>query len=114
MIMASLLKNDVKLHQNLDDLDIVINSAVGLYTRRTANVAVAGATIQDLSLIFTMVGQVFTAGTVWMVQGENPAGSKGTTFTGLPGVTYTFIVYDDTNCYYFYETAAQQFLPIQI
>jgi hypothetical protein len=36
-------------------------------------------------------------------QGENPANSKGTIFTGLlPGVTYTFIVYD-TKCYY--ETA---------
>jgi hypothetical protein len=43
-----------------------------------------------------------------------PANSKGTIFTGLlPGVTYTFIVYDSI-LYVITKTAAQQFLPIQI
>ncbi|WP_158728170.1 T9SS type B sorting domain-containing protein [Flavobacterium sp. I-STPA6A] len=55
---------------------------------------------------YTGPGQVWTADGIGGWQGESPPGSKSTTFTDLiPGITYSFIVYDEiTNCYY-YQTA---------
>ncbi|WP_433765035.1 T9SS type B sorting domain-containing protein [Flavobacterium ginsenosidimutans] len=79
----------------------------------TANCAGGQATVRILSAfagngpfhfnIYNGPGQVWTADGVGGWQGEIPANSKTTTFTGLtPGKTYSFIVYDeDTRCYYF-------------
>ncbi|MDG2431867.1 T9SS type B sorting domain-containing protein [Flavobacterium sp.] len=102
--------NDVLVASDPKDLDIVINSTVDCTTGGTATVKVAGPLASSGPFHFNIYngpGQVWTADGTAGWQGESPAGSKGTTFTGLlPGVTYTFIVYDEaTNCYY-YETAA--------
>ncbi|TPG29542.1 hypothetical protein EAH81_27650, partial [Flavobacterium pectinovorum] len=56
--------------------------------------------------IYTGPGQVFTADGVGGWIGEFPAvGSESAIFYGLtPGVTYTFIVYDEvTKCYYYQQ-----------
>jgi large repetitive protein len=53
--------------------------------------------------IYTGPGMVYTPPTTFPWQDEDAIGSKQTTFTNLiPGVTYTFIVYDEsTGCYYY-------------
>ncbi|RTY83908.1 T9SS type B sorting domain-containing protein [Flavobacterium sp. ZB4P23] len=55
--------------------------------------------------IYTGPGQAYPASGTWLA--EDPVRSKQTTFTNLlPGVTYTFIVYDDVSKCYYYQTAA--------
>lgn len=106
---CTIIENDVLVASDPNDLDIVIDTVANC-TGGTANVAVAGTFTSMGPFYFNIYngpGQVFTAVGTDGWQGENPANSKGTIFTGLlPGVTYTFIVYDSATMCYYYETAA--------
>ncbi|MBE0392147.1 T9SS type B sorting domain-containing protein [Flavobacterium sp. PL002] len=103
--------DDVKIASAPDDLDINIISTADCVSGGTANVSI-GTTLSSVGPfhfnIYSGPGQVFTSDGSDGWQAESAVGSKATTFTGLlPGVTYTFIVYDSaTQCYYF-ETAAK-------
>ncbi|MGK0253034.1 MAG: gliding motility-associated-like protein [Mariniflexile sp.] len=60
--------------------------------------------------IYTGPGMVYTSPTAFPWQDEDAPLSKQTTFTNLlPGVTYTFIVFDESTGCYYYETST---LPI--
>ena len=90
------------------DLDISINATADCTTGGQAVVTVNAAALGAgpfYFAVYTGPGQTYPnpPGT-WLA--ENPVGSQSTIFNNLiPGVTYTFIVYDDnTKCYYF-ETA---------
>ncbi len=109
---CSVLYQNVLIASPPNDLDITISSTVDCTTGGQAVVTVSSALSSSGPFYFAIYqgpGTVYPlpAG-AWIP--ENPAGSQSTIFTGLiPGVTYTFIVYDQsTNCSY-YETAA---LPI--
>jgi gliding motility-associated-like protein/uncharacterized repeat protein (TIGR01451 family) len=104
---CSFLIEDVLVASPPDDLDINLTA--------TSNCLTGGEVLVELTTLTASVGpfffsiytgsaSVYPVGT-WIP--ESSAGSKSATFTGLiPGVTYTFIVYDtDTGCSY-YETAA--------
>ncbi|RKS94781.1 gliding motility-associated-like protein [Flavobacterium limicola] len=109
---CTVIENDVKVASDPDDLDIVINTTADCTLGGTANVAVLGALTSSGPFHFNIYRgafppQIWTADGVDGWQGEAPPTSKGTTFTGLlPGVTYTFIVYDEATLCYYYETAA--------
>ncbi|RYJ53300.1 T9SS type B sorting domain-containing protein [Flavobacterium petrolei] len=107
---CTVIENDVKVASDPKDLDIVINTTADCTLGGTANIAVLGSLVSSGPFHFNIYrgpGQVFTADGTDGWQGENPAGTKGTIFTGLlPGVTYTFIVYDAATLCYYYETAA--------
>ncbi len=107
---CTVIENDVLVASDPDDLDIDINSTVTCATGGTATVTVVGPLASSGPFHFNIYngpGQVFIADGTAGWQGETPAGSKGTTFIGLlPGVTYTFIVYDEATLCYYYETAA--------
>ncbi|WP_035646770.1 SprB repeat-containing protein, partial [Flavobacterium sp. ASV13] len=91
------------------DLSTVYCTAVGpIPAGGTAVVKIGSTYIGPLPFHFNIYRgatppQIFTADGTDGWQGEDPAGSKQTTFTGLtPGVQYTFIVYDEnTKCYYY-------------
>ncbi|MEZ0128773.1 chromophore lyase, partial [Flavobacterium sp. LBUM151] len=90
-------------------LDINIATTANCTTGGTAVVTIGSAFPSTGPFhfnVYTGPGQIWTADGVGGWQGEMPANSKSTTFTNLtPGVTYTFIVYDQiTKCYY-YQTA---------
>ncbi|WP_339919617.1 T9SS type B sorting domain-containing protein [uncultured Flavobacterium sp.] len=106
---CTVIESDVKVASDPDDLDIVINTTANCALGGTADVAVLGALTSSGPFHFNIYngpGQVFIADGTDGWQGETPPGSKGTTFTGLlPGVTYTFIVYDSATLCYYYETA---------
>ncbi|WP_396601279.1 T9SS type B sorting domain-containing protein [Algibacter sp. R77976] len=92
-----------------DDLDISIDSSVDCLTGGEAVVSV-GTTLAGSGpyhfAIYTGPGMTYSSPTTFPWQDEDAVGSGQTTFTNLlPGVTYTFIVFDElTGCYY-YETA---------
>ncbi|PXY44886.1 SprB repeat-containing protein, partial [Flavobacterium hydrophilum] len=112
-----------KLVQNVlvasppNDLDITVSAAPGVCSGLgSALVAVSSSPTSTIGTgpfyfsLYTGSAPSYPTGT-WLA--ETPAGSKQTTFNNLiPGVTYTFVVYDaapihggtGTGCYY-YETA---------
>ena len=106
------LFQDVLVASPPDDLDIVISSIVDCTLGGEAVVTVSsllGSTGPFHFAIYQGPGTVYPlpAG-AWIP--ENPAGSQSTIFTGLiPGVTYTFIVYDESTLCSYYEPAT---LPI--
>ena len=95
-----------------DDLDIDITSTVDCALGGEATVTVSSVLGSNGPFHFAIYqgpGTVYPnpAG-AWIP--ENPLGSKSTIFTGLiPGVTYTFIVYDESTLCSYYEPAI---LPI--
>ena len=105
---CSILIQDVLVASPPTDLDIVINSTVDCLTGGEAVVSV-GSSLSSVGPFFFSIYQGPSSvypnppGS-WIP--EDTAGSQSATFTGLiPGVTYTFIVYDaSTNCSY-YEPA---------
>ncbi|SNR86953.1 T9SS type B sorting domain-containing protein, partial [Flavobacterium sp. ov086] len=95
---------------NYLDIDINLTASCGT-TGGTANVKIGSAFPSAGPFHFNIFNggtpaQVFVADGVDGWQKETSPGSKSTIFTNLtPGVTYTFIVYDEiTKCYY-YQTA---------
>tara|TARA_R110000787_G_scaffold28923_5_gene78811 strand:+ start:50469 stop:60143 length:9675 start_codon:yes stop_codon:yes gene_type:complete len=109
---CSVLFQDVLIASPPDDLDIVISSTVDCTLGGEAVVTVSsllGSTGPFHFAIYQGPGTVYPlpAG-AWLP--ESPLGSQSTTFTGLiPGVTYTFIVYDESTMCSYYEPAS---LPI--
>ena len=109
---CSVLFQDVLIASPPDDLDIIISS--------TVDCTLGGEAVVQVSSILGSTGPFHFAiyqgpGTVypnpvgaWIP--ENPIGSQSTIFTGLiPGITYTFIVYDESTMCSYYEPST---LPI--
>lgn len=92
----------------VDELDIDIATTVTC-TGGSAKVTIGSTFTSPGPFHFNIYrgpGQVWTQDNVDGWQGESFFGSKTTTFTPLiPGVTYTFIVYDQTLKCYYYQTA---------
>ncbi|MBF4473786.1 hypothetical protein IRZ80_20580, partial [Flavobacterium sp. HJJ] len=105
---CSVIEKDVLVASPPNSLGIIINPTVTCATGGSAVVKITSTFAGSGPFHFnkyTGPGQVWTADGTLGWQGETAA--KETLFTNLlPGVTYTFIVYDEnTKCYY-YETAA--------
>lgn len=106
---CSIIEENILVASPPDDLDITINPTADCINGGEATVAVgtslAGSGPYHFA-IYTGPGMIYTAPTAFPWQDETTPGSGQTTFTNLsPGVTYTFIVFDQlTGCYYF-ETA---------
>ena len=100
---CSILVQDVLVASPPTDLDINISATTDCLSGGTAEVSV-GSTLSSVGPFFFAIYEgpstVYPTGT-WL--GEDTPGSQSATFTGLmPGVLYTFIVYDqDTNCSYY-------------
>ncbi|MGQ7945991.1 T9SS type B sorting domain-containing protein [Flavobacterium sp. WC2509] len=102
-----------KLIQNIlvasppNDLSIVINASATCGTGGKADINLAGSLTGSgpfFFAIYTGPGMVYPTGT-WL--SEDATGSKHAQFTNLiPGVTYTFVVYDSVSKCYYFETAA--------
>lgn len=109
---CSVLFQDVLVASPPDDLDIAISSTIDCVLGGEAVVTVTsilGSTGPFHFAIYQGPGTVYPnpVGS-WLP--ENPLGSMSTIFTGLtPGVTYTFIVYDESTMCSYYEPAS---LPI--
>lgn len=106
---CSIMEKDVLVASPPNSLGITINPSVTCASGGTAIVKITStfAGVGPFHFnIYNGSGQVWVADGTNGWQGEIPASSKETIFTILsPGVTYTFIVYDeDTKCYY-YETS---------
>ncbi|ARV08540.1 chromophore lyase [Winogradskyella sp. PC-19] len=105
---CSVLIQDVLVASPPSDLDITITPTVNCSTGGEATIAVSSALSSSGPFWFSIYQEPFVPYSVgdpnWLA--ENPAGSASTIFTGLiPGVQYTFVVYDSaTNCTY-YETS---------
>jgi large repetitive protein len=103
---CSVLVQDVLVASPPTDLNIDITATVDCSTGGEAEVSI-GSTLTSAGPFFFSIYEgpstVYPAGT-WLA--EDSLGSESATFTGLiPGVLYTFIVYDQsTNCSY-YEPA---------
>ncbi|WP_179319908.1 T9SS type B sorting domain-containing protein [Winogradskyella helgolandensis] len=103
---CSILVQDVLVASPPTDLDIDITATVNCATGGEAEVSI-GSTLTSAGPFFFSIyegpGFEYPTGT-WLA--EDTPGSESATFTGLiPGVVYTFIVFDQsTNCSY-YEPA---------
>lgn len=108
---CSTIEENILVASPPDDLDISIDAAVDCSAGGTATVAVgtslAGSGPYNFA-VYTGPGMVYTSPTAAPWQDETTPNSGQTVFTNLiPGVTYTFIVFDQlTGCYYF-ETAPE-------
>ncbi len=106
---CSAIEENILVASPPDDLDISIGATADCISGGTATVAV-GTSLAGSGpyyfAIYTGPGMVYTSPTTAPWQDETTPGSGQTVFTNLtPGVTYTFIVFDQlTGCYYF-ETA---------
>ena len=104
---CTILIQDILVASPPNDLDITINPTVDCTLGGEAVVSI-GTTLVGTGPFFFDIYQGFIPppppGGTWIP--EDSPGSQSATFTGLiPGVTYTFIVYDaSTGCSY-YETA---------
>ena len=108
---CSVLIQNVKVASPPNDLDISITATADCTLGGEALVSIGTTLVSAGPFYFDIYRGFIPAappGGTWLA--ESSAGSKQVTFTGLiPGVTYTFMVYDShTGCSY-YETAT---LPI--
>lgn len=104
---CSILIQDVLVASPPNDLDITINSTVDCTLGGEAVVSIGTTLVSSGPFYFAIYNGTIPPpppGGSWIP--EDSPGSQSATFTGLiPGVTYTFIVYDaSTGCSY-YETA---------
>ncbi len=104
---CSVLVQDVLVASPPNDLDIVVNTVVNCTTGGEAEVSIGTTLASAGPFFFDIYRGVIPPpppGGTWVA--EDTPGSQSATFTGLlPGVTYTFIVFDvSTGCSY-YETA---------
>ncbi|WP_407557803.1 T9SS type B sorting domain-containing protein [Winogradskyella sp. 4-2091] len=100
---CSILVQDVLVASPPTDLDINIVSTVDCLTGGEAEVSVGSSLSSSGPFFFSIYegpSTVYPTGT-WLA--EDTPGSQSATFTGLmPGVLYTFIVFDQsTNCSYY-------------
>ncbi|WP_303315151.1 T9SS type B sorting domain-containing protein [Flavivirga abyssicola] len=101
------LIQDVLVASPPTDLDITVNTLPTICTTGGTAVVTIGGTLTGNGpyhfAIYTGPGMTYSAPTAAPWQDEDAFGSETSTFTGLlPGVTYTFIIYDEfTQCYYF-------------
>ncbi len=105
---CSVLIQDVLVASPPTDLNIgVTTSSISCLSGGTAEVQVVPTStiIGPFHFaIYTGPGMAYSSGSIW--KDESLPGSLKTTFTGLiPGVKYTFIVYDETTKCYHYKTA---------
>ncbi|OIQ23860.1 T9SS type B sorting domain-containing protein [Lacinutrix sp. MedPE-SW] len=103
---CSILQQDVLVASPPTDLDIDITTTVDCTTGGEAEVSV-GSTLSSTGPFYFSIYEgpstVYPAGT-WLP--EDSPGSQSATFTGLTsGVTYTFIVYDESTMCSYYEPA---------
>lgn len=106
---CSVLVQDVLVASPPNDLDIAINTVVDCVTGGEVEVSVSTTLASSGPFYFDIYRGVIPPpppGGTWVLQDSPIVTNPSTTFTGLlPGVTYTFIVYDsNTGCSY-YETA---------
>ncbi|ULC58063.1 T9SS type B sorting domain-containing protein [Flaviramulus sp. BrNp1-15] len=104
---CSVLVQDVLVASPPNDLDISINTIADCITGGEAIVDI-GTTLVGIGPFYFDIYRGFVPpappGGTWVA--EDSPGSQSATFTGLlPGVTYTFIVYDDSTGCSYYETA---------
>ena len=105
---CSVLIQDVLVASPPTDLDIVITASVDCLTGGEAVVSI-GSSLSSAGPFYFSIYQgplsVYpNPPGSWLP--EDSPGSQSTTFTGLtPGLTYTFIVYDDSTGCSYYETA---------
>ncbi|WP_225036486.1 T9SS type B sorting domain-containing protein [Winogradskyella sp. SM1960] len=104
---CSVLVQDVLVASPPTDLDIDITTTVDCSTGGEAEVSIGSSLTSAGPFFFSIYegpGTVYPTTGTWL--SEDAPGSESATFTGLmPGVLYTFIVYDQsTNCSY-YEPA---------
>ncbi|REG86235.1 T9SS type B sorting domain-containing protein [Winogradskyella sediminis] len=103
---CSVIVQDVLVASPPTDLDIDVTATVDCSTGGEAEVSIGSSLTSAGPFFFSIYegpSSVYPTGT-WLA--EDSVGSESATFTGLiPGVLYTFIVYDQsTNCSY-YEPA---------
>lgn len=102
------LEQNILIASPPDDLDIQIDATVDCSTGGQATVSIGNLSSITGSgpfyfAIYTGPGMTYPIG-AW--QAESSLGSKSTVFTDLiPGVKYTFIVFDQSTGCYYYETA---------
>lgn len=103
---CSVLKQDVLVASPPDELNIDIKTTVDCANGGEAVVSVGTALASEGPFYFSTYPATGTApGGSWIA--EDAVGSKSTTFTNLtPGVTYTFIVYDESTGCSHYEIAS--------
>ncbi|WP_460218856.1 T9SS type B sorting domain-containing protein [Psychroserpens sp. MEBiC05023] len=106
---CSVLNQDVLVASPPTDLDISVTSTVDCLLGGEAVVSV-GSTLTSTGPFYFAIYQGFIPppppplGGIWVP--EDSVGSMSATFTGLtPGVTYTFIVYDESTLCSYYEQA---------
>ena len=105
---CSVLIQNVKVASPPDDLDIQINGTADCISGGTAEITVAGSLIGVGPFYFNVYkgfGQTYSAlDPTWIP--EDGLGTKHAIISNLiPGVTYTFIVYDSSSGCYYYEIA---------
>ncbi|TBN04664.1 T9SS type B sorting domain-containing protein [Hyunsoonleella flava] len=107
---CSVLVEDVLVASPPNDLDIVVDSTINCTTGGEATVSVSSALASSGPFYFDIYRGTIPPpppGGTWVLQDTPVVGTPQTTFTGLlPGVTYTFIVYDDSTGCSYYETAS--------
>ncbi|WP_203258585.1 T9SS type B sorting domain-containing protein [Hyunsoonleella ulvae] len=104
---CSILVQDVLVASPPNDLDILVNTTVNCTTGGEAIVSIGTSLVSTGPFFFDIYRGVIPPpppGGTWVA--EDTPGSQTATFTGLlPGITYTFIVYDDSTGCSYYETA---------
>ncbi len=103
---CSELIQNIKVASPPDDLNIQITTTADCLSGGTADILLEGSLIGAGPFYFSIyTGSGLTyPGPTWIP--EDAPGSKKASFTGLiPGVTYTFVVYDNISGCYYYETA---------
>ncbi|TXG35967.1 T9SS type B sorting domain-containing protein [Seonamhaeicola maritimus] len=104
---CSVLTQDVLVASPPSDLDISINATADCTTGGQAVVSIGSSLVSTGPFFFAIYqgpATVYPAGT-WLP--EDSPGSQSATFTALtPGLTYTFVVYDDSTGCSYYETAS--------
>ncbi|GGD28032.1 T9SS type B sorting domain-containing protein [Hyunsoonleella pacifica] len=104
---CSVLVQDVLVASPPNDLDILVNTTVDCTTGGEAIVSIGTTLVSTGPFFFDIYTGVIPPpppGGTWVA--EDTPGSQTATFTGLlPGITYTFIVYDDSTGCSYYETA---------
>ena len=104
---CSVLEQDVLVASPPTDLDIVITSTVDCLSGGEAVVSI-GSSLPSSGPFYFAIYQGFIPppppGGPWIA--EDSFGSQSATFMGLtPGITYTFIVYDESTLCTYYEPA---------
>lgn len=107
---CSVLVEDVLVASPPNDLDIAVNASINCTTGGEATVSVSSALASSGPFYFDIYRGTVPPpppGGTWVLQDTPVVSTPQTTFTGLlPGVTYTFIVYDDSTGCSYYETAS--------